>query len=107
MDPQRVENEEWRPRAESGDTAYDEDQYEVSNGGRVRNVRTGRHLRNHKGSDGYITVRLSAGSADKKSGNVSVHRLVARAFLQAPGPTRLKWTTSTPTGPTIALRTFN
>ena len=55
--------------------------YVVSNNGRVMNVRSGRVLRGIVNNLGYIMVGLS------KSGKVkmiSVHRLVAEAFIKNP-----------------------
>ena len=55
--------------------------YVVSNNGRVKNVRSGRVLRGIVNNLGYIMVGLS------KSGKVkmiSVHRLVAEAFIENP-----------------------
>ena len=45
--------------------------YEVSNLGRVRNIETGKILNQIKDWEGYLHV----------SSNMSVHRLVAKAFL--------------------------
>ena len=56
--------------------------YQVSNLGRVRNSNTGRILTGSRNSFGYLTVSLSK---DKSSSTQSVHRLVAREFLENPG----------------------
>lgn len=49
--------------------------YEVSDAGQVRNVKTGRVLRPCRVSSGYLAINLG------RRVTVSVHRLVAEAFL--------------------------
>lgn len=56
--------------------------YEVSNKGQVRNIKTGRILKpyvNLGGGKGYYKVRLT--SAPNESKQFFVHRLVAEAFI--------------------------
>ena len=56
--------------------------YEVSNLGRVRNVRRGyKIVKSYTNKGGYQRVQLSH---DKKKLNYMVHRLVADAFLRKP-----------------------
>ena len=55
--------------------------YVVSNNGRVMNVRSGRVLRGIVNNLGYIMVGLSKSGKVKM---VSVHRLVAEAFIKNP-----------------------
>lgn len=55
--------------------------YEVSNLGLVRNVKTGRILKNNLCSNGYLRVGLHKDGVQK---NFSVHRLVANAFIPNP-----------------------
>lgn len=55
--------------------------YVVSNNGRVMNVRSGRVLRGIVSNLGYIKVGLSKSGKVKM---VSVHRLVADAFIKNP-----------------------
>jgi hypothetical protein len=62
-------SERWRPVV-----AYP--RYEVSDLGRVRNVVTGRILKNSREKKGYLTVKLYSPSKTH-----SVHLLVARAFI--------------------------
>lgn len=63
--------EEWRKVAHN-------DNYSVSNLGRVRNDRRGNILKPHKQKTGYMTVVLRVGGRAK---TFKVHRLVAFAFL--------------------------
>ena len=60
------------------DVAGYEGRYQVSNCGRVKNIRTGRVLRPAKNSRGYLRVLLCK---DNEKKNRSVHRLVALAFV--------------------------
>ena len=53
--------------------------YEVSNFGQVRNIKSGRMISQSKQKDGYIHVRLCDNGQKKYFG---VHRLVALAFCQ-------------------------
>lgn len=55
--------------------------YEVSNFGRVRNIRTGKILKPTNDKDGYLQLVLSKNGTRK---TVKVHRLVAYAFLPNP-----------------------
>lgn len=55
--------------------------YEVSNYGKVRNKTTGRQLKAHPNSSGYLRVPLFKNG---KSKQVFVHRLVAEAFIPNP-----------------------
>lgn len=68
--------ETWRPIE-----GY-EDTYEVSDQGRVRNIkRSGRIMTQSKVTHGYLAVHLSK---DGKTRSVLVHRLVAKAFIPNP-----------------------
>lgn len=58
----------------------DYDLYEVSDDGHVKNVRTGKILKNRPDKDGYSRVDLYA--EDGKGHSKKVHRLVAEAFLE-------------------------
>lgn len=51
--------------------------YSVSSGGDVRNDKTGRIMRLHKGTSGYYQVMLG-----RKTSPLYVHRLVAQAFIE-------------------------
>jgi hypothetical protein len=55
--------------------------YQVSNMGRVRNVTTGKILKQHMNTWGYYAVVLYKESVQK---NLCVHRLVANEFLHEP-----------------------
>lgn len=59
------------------------DNYEVSNYGNVRNLKTGRIMKAHKCGNGvgYLQVVLSL-NGEKK--HITIHRLVALAFLPNP-----------------------
>lgn len=65
--------EEWR-------TIEHWDRYEVSNQGRVRNIKTG-HILKRSNLEGYLRVTLCKVG---KRRNYLVHRLVAEAFLPNP-----------------------
>ena len=55
--------------------------YSVSNLGRVRSKKTGKILKPYKTNRGYLTVGFWSGGKKKR---LSIHRLVAQAFLQNP-----------------------
>ena len=57
--------------------------YQVSNRGRVANSMTGRILMQHRNNRGYMRVALCK---EGQSTLVSVHRLVAQAFIFNPNP---------------------
>lgn len=57
------------------------DNYEVSSIGRVRNIKTGRILKQHKSYKRYMRVKLSL-NMDSKT--YQVHRLVALVFIPNP-----------------------
>lgn len=67
--------EEWRTVIYNGEVFED---YEVSNMGNVRNVKTGKMKKPTKNNDGYLYVGLSK---DGKVKRHYVHRLVAFAFI--------------------------
>ncbi len=52
--------------------------YEISSHGRIRNVKSGRILKQAQDSNGYMRISLSF---DNKSRMMSIHRLVAINFL--------------------------
>lgn len=56
--------------------------YQVSNRGRVKNLMSGKVLKNRSNNHGYPYVALPKG--DGKSKNMLVHRLVAEAFIPNP-----------------------
>lgn len=53
--------------------------YSVSNEGNIRNDKTGRILKPHKGTAGYYQVMLG-----RKTSPLYVHRIVAKAFIKNP-----------------------
>ena len=55
--------------------------YEVSQTGKVRNIKTNRLLKISKNRYGYYKVNLRK---DKKQYNVTIHRLVATTFIPNP-----------------------
>lgn len=55
--------------------------YQVSNHGQVKNSKTGKILKPYKMSKGYYTVGFWS---DGKKKRLSIHRLVAQAFLPNP-----------------------
>lgn len=55
--------------------------YEVSNLGKVRNIKTGKILKNNVDKDGYFYVGLYQ---DKKKYRRNIHRLVALVFIPNP-----------------------
>lgn len=57
--------------------------YQVSDKGRVRNVMTGRILKQHKVGKSYLQVTLCK---DREGKDYLVHRLVAKAFVHNPKP---------------------
>lgn len=56
--------------------------YQVSNFGRIWNVKEQRYLKGGLQQNGYCRVTLQCGNGKKK--NEKIHRLVARAFLPNP-----------------------
>lgn len=58
------------------------DRYEVSDDGRVRNIRTQRTLKARPDLDGYLTVNLVLNGDQKKTRKI--HRLVAMSFCGDP-----------------------
>lgn len=66
-------DEQWKPI-----TGY-ERLYEVSDHGRIRNIRTGRVKANELDKNGYERIQLCRGNRDHKK--YFVHRLVALAFV--------------------------
>lgn len=54
------------------------DNYEISNLGNVRNIKTGKILKNNKNHCGYITTIIQH---EKKAKTLTIHRLIAREFL--------------------------
>ncbi|AIW03580.1 HNH endonuclease [Bacillus phage Moonbeam] len=71
--------EMWKPLK---DIVENGDNYEISNLGKVRNIKTGRLLSLKSGRTGYVSVMLSLKAKNK---TYRVHRLVTLAFL--PNPT--------------------
>ena len=57
------------------------DNYAVSNTGKVKNVRTGKEIKQVENSSGYLTVGLCQ---NEKKANFRVHRLVALTFIPNP-----------------------
>ena len=53
--------------------------YSVSNDGQIRNNKTGRILKPHKGTAGYYQIMLG-----RKTVPLYVHRIVAKAFIDNP-----------------------
>ena len=70
--------EQWKTVEIDGVTYKD---YEVSTKGRIRNVKTGRILKQQKTKIGYLQIGLPK---DKKKKWFLVHRLVATAFIPNP-----------------------
>jgi len=66
--------EEYRP-------IIDFDNYEVSNLGNVRNIKTGRILKGSVNGRGYLMVGLSK---DKKPTKKTIHRIIAEVFIDNP-----------------------
>lgn len=58
--------------------------YSVSSGGQVRSLITNKVLKPGKSSSGYLTVCLYDGRKPSKSKSMSIHQLVAEAFLGPP-----------------------
>lgn len=71
--------EEWRPIDGFPN-------YQVSNKGKVMNLKTGRILKNRIDSFGYAIVHIHKGDGTKPK-QIRIHRLVAQAFL--PNPLKL------------------
>ena len=67
--------EEWR------DIEGYEDWYEISNLGRVRSIDNRKILKTNFSKDGYERVTITK---DKITRNMSIHRLVAKAFIPNP-----------------------
>lgn len=59
-----------------------ENRYAVSSKGRVKNIETGRVLKNNINNHGYAIAYLY--NSDGKPKHIAVHRLVAQAFLPNP-----------------------
>ncbi len=59
----------------------DFDNYEVSNLGNVRNIKTGRILKGSVNNHGYLIVGLFKNNKRK---NKKIHRLIAEAFIENP-----------------------
>ena len=55
------------------------DNYEVSNGGKVRNAKTGKILKTRIGSDGYEIVDIRKNGKTK---TIRIHRVVGLMFLE-------------------------
>lgn len=79
QDCSRNVEESWRPVI--GHEGRYEGRYEVSNSGRVRSLLTDKILKQGKNNPGYLVVGCSTKS---RSGNKSVHRLVAESFIPDP-----------------------
>lgn len=67
-----MNKQEWKP------VAVTDGKYEVSNYGRVRNVKTGKTLEGLLHESGYIRIGLQVDGVNHK---FYVHRLVAEAFI--------------------------
>lgn len=57
--------------------------YEISNSGRVRNIKTGRILKGRLSKSGYLQVNLTTKETLKQK-NYYIHRLVAIYFIENP-----------------------
>ena len=57
--------------------------YEISNSGRVRNIKTGRILKGRLSKSGYLQVNLTMKETLKQK-NYYIHRLVAIYFIENP-----------------------
>lgn len=66
--------EVWKPI----DECYN---YEISNLGRVKNIKTGKHLKSCIRPDGYANITLNINNKNK---TYKVHRLIAHAFIPNP-----------------------
>lgn len=55
--------------------------YEISNFGRVKNIKTGNVLKNRTDKDGYLDIALFKNGKRKR---FKIHRLVAQAFIPNP-----------------------
>ena len=71
-------NEDWRSVSEYLN-------YRVSSLGRIRHIKTGRILKSHSDTNGYLVIWLSKEQIRKR---YSVHRLVAREFIEKPDNTK-------------------
>jgi hypothetical protein len=78
--------EQWRDIViEKNGKTYDfTGYYEVSNYGKVRNIKTGRILKQTTTKDGYKKVQLQRSVDGVVNRNFRVHRLVATAFVPNP-----------------------
>ena len=69
-----METEIWK-------TIEDYTDYQISNLGRVKNIKTNRYLNSHIDSQWYSKIRLCC---NKKSKNIRLHRLIAIYFIPNP-----------------------
>lgn len=67
------------------DTIEDAEHYEVSSFGIIRNKKTGKILKCNQKKNGYLQVTLAYG----KHKDLSIHRIVAKAFI--PNPNNYKY----------------
>lgn len=74
-DSERQRCEVWTPIPEY------EDLYEISNTGRVRNIRTGLIKTNEIDKNGYVRIQLCKNKVHRK---YFIHRLVATCFIENP-----------------------
>lgn len=66
--------------------------YQVSNFGFIRNKKTGRILKTHMRGGGYATVSLMTREEGEATPcKLSVHRVVAKAFITNPDPHTKTW----------------
>ena len=72
-------NEEWRLIIND---KMRQNQYEISSLGRIRNIKTGNILKPFISNNGYARISVNDPRTPKKKNiNLSIHRLVAEAFL--------------------------